>query len=234
MYLSIMFKTTILYIFIIIVYRIMGKKEVGQLGIVDLIVSILIAELAAISIENADDSIFVSIVPIIVLVIIQVLFNYVSLKSDKFRKLIDGNPTVIIKEGKIKFKEMTKIRYSLDDLITQLREQGIKSIEEVDYAILENDGKLSVFQKQDDNNNVFPIPSIYIFSNELSICFKESPFSNSNVFLLFSEINSNLAVFLLFNSNTLIFLLLPLGDSKYLTLTPLTKFWLNASQLPKL
>ena len=156
MYLNIIFKTSFLYVFIIIVYRIMGKKEVGQLGIVDLIVSILIAELAAISIEETKASILVSIVPIIVLVVIQIVFNYISLKSDKFRKLIDGNPTVIIKAGKIKFKEMTKLRYSLDDLITQLREQGIKSIEEVDYAILENDGKLSVFRKCDS----FPMPIV--------------------------------------------------------------------------
>ena len=156
MYLDIIFKTSVLYIFIIIVYRIMGKKEVGQLGIVDLIVSILIAELAAISIEDDKSSIFISIIPIVVLVIIQVLLNYISLKSDKFRKLIDGSPTIIIKEGKIKFKEMSKIRYSLDDLITQLREQGIKSIEDVDYAILENDGKLSVFKKCKD----FPMPII--------------------------------------------------------------------------
>lgn len=156
MYLNIIMKTTILYIFIIIVYRIMGKKEVGQLGIVDLIVSILIAELAAISIEQDESSVFISIVPILVLVIIQIIFNYIGLKSNWFRKLIDGNPTIIIKEGKIKFKEMTKIRYSLDDLITQLREQGIKSIEEVDYAILENDGKLSVFQKCND----LPMPII--------------------------------------------------------------------------
>ena len=156
MYLDIIIKTTILYIFIIIVYRIMGKKEVGQLGIVDLIVSILIAELAAISIEQSDSSVLISIVPILVLVFIQIFFNYIGVKSDWFRKLIDGNPTIIIKEGKIKFKEMTKIRYSLDDLITQLREQGIKSIEEVDYAILENDGKLSVFQKCND----LPMPII--------------------------------------------------------------------------
>lgn len=87
----------------------MGKKEVGQLGIVDLIVSILIAELAAISIEQSDSSVLISIVPILVLVFIQIIFNYIGLKSDWFRKLIDGNPTIIIKDGKIKFKEMTKI-----------------------------------------------------------------------------------------------------------------------------
>ena len=156
MYFDIVMKTTILYLFIIVVYRIMGKKEVGQLGIVDLIVSILIAELAAISIEDDKASVFISIVPIIILVVIQVLFNYISLKSDKFRRLIDGNPTVIIKDGKIKFKEMSRLRYSLDDLITQLREQGVKSIEEVSYAVLENDGKLSVFKNCKD----YPMPII--------------------------------------------------------------------------
>jgi len=156
MYISIIMKTIVLYFYIVVVYRLMGKKEVGKLSIIDLIVSILIAELAAMSIESTDRSIFVSIVPILVLVIIQIILSYISLKSDKVRKIIDGNPTTIIKSGKIKFNEMAKLRYSLDDLITQLREQGIKSIEEVDYAILENNGKLSVFQNTKD----YPMPII--------------------------------------------------------------------------
>lgn len=156
MYISIITKTFILYFYIVLVYRLMGKKEVGKLSIIDLIVSILIAELAAMSIESTDRSIFVSIVPILVLVIIQIVLSYISLKSDKVRKLIDGQPTTIIKAGKIKFNEMAKLRYGLDDLITQLREQGIKNIEEVDYAILENNGKLSVFQKTKD----YPMPII--------------------------------------------------------------------------
>jgi len=149
-------KTIVLYFYIVLVYRLMGKKEVGKLSIIDLIVSILIAELAAMSIESTDRSILVSIVPILVLVIIQIVLSYISLKSDKIRKIIDGNPTTIIKSGKIKFNEMAKLRYGLDDLITQLREQGIKSIEEVDYAILENNGKLSVFQNTKD----YPMPII--------------------------------------------------------------------------
>ena len=134
----------------------MGKKEVGKLSIIDLIVSILIAELAAISIEETDRSIFMSIVPIVVLVVIQVGISYISMKSFKLRKVIDGNPTVIIKDGKLNFKEMTKLRYTLDDLIAQLREQGIKSIEEVNYAVLENNGKLSVF----DQEKEYPLPII--------------------------------------------------------------------------
>lgn len=156
MYFEIIFKTTLLYFIIILAYRIMGKKEVGQLSIIDLIVSLLIAELAAISIEDTDLSIFRSIVPIFVLVVIQVLLSFLSLKNSNFRKSVEGSPTVIIREGKIKFNEMTKLRYSLDDLITQLREQGIKSIEEVSYAVLENDGKLSVFQNTKD----YPMPII--------------------------------------------------------------------------
>jgi len=156
MYISIILKTIVLYFYIVLVYRLMGKKEVGKLSIIDLIVSILIAELAAMSIESTDRSIFVSIIPILVLVIIQIVLSYISLKSDKVRKIIDGNPTTIIKEGKIKFNEMAKLRYSLEDLITQLREQGIKSIEEVEYAILENNGKLSVFQRTKD----YPMPII--------------------------------------------------------------------------
>lgn len=156
MYIEIIIKTTLLYFFIVLSYRIMGKKEVGQLSIIDLIVSLLIAELAAISIEDTDVSILKSIVPISTLVVIQILLSFISLKSDSFRKAIDGSPSVIIKNGKLKFSEMSKLRYSLDDLITQLREQGIKSIEEVNYAVLENDGKLSVFPDAQD----YPMPVI--------------------------------------------------------------------------
>lgn len=156
MYISIILKTIVLYFYIVLVYRLMGKKEVGKLSIIDLIVSILIAELAAMSIESTDRSIFISIIPILVLVVIQIVLSYVSLKNEKIRKIIDGNPTTIIKSGKIKFNEMAKLRYSLEDLITQLREQGIKSIEEVDYAILENNGKLSIFQNTKD----YPMPII--------------------------------------------------------------------------
>lgn len=156
MYITLMVKTFVLYFFIVIVYRIMGKKEVGELSIIDLIVTILIAELAAISIENFKSSIFISIVPILVLVVIQIFLSYISLKSEKIRNFIDGKPSVIIKKGKINFSLMTKIRYSLDDLLSQLRDKGIKSLEEVEYAVLENSGTLSVFEKGKD----YPMPLI--------------------------------------------------------------------------
>lgn len=138
----------------------MGKREVGQLGIIDLIVSILIAELAVLSIEELDKSIFISIVPILTLTLLQTVLAYFSLKKPKFRILLDGNPSLIIKNGKVNFKEMTKQKYNLDDLLVQLREKGFKSIEEIEYAILENNGTLSVFAYEEEKDDYLPLPLI--------------------------------------------------------------------------
>lgn len=156
MYFTLIFKTIFMYFFIIFVYRLMGKKEVGQLSIVDLIVSILIAELIALSIQEDQKSLLISVVPILVLVGVQILISFITLKNDKLRYIIDGKPTLIIKNGKLNFTEMSKLRYSLDDLLTQLRLQGVKSIDKVKYAILENNGNLSVF----NDNSDYPLPLI--------------------------------------------------------------------------
>ena len=138
-------RTLFFYFLIFMIYRIMGKREVGQLGIIDLIVSILIAEFAVISIENADKSIFVSVIPILTLLVLQVSLAFLTLKKPKFRIFLDGNPSIIIQEGKINYKEMLKQKYNLDDLTVQLREKGYRTIEDIEYAILENNGTLSVF-----------------------------------------------------------------------------------------
>lgn len=156
MYFNLIIKTLFMYFFIIFVYRLMGKKEVGQLSIVDLIVSILIAELIALSIGNDSKSILLSVIPILVLVGVQMLISYITLKNEKIRYIIDGKPTIIIKNGKLNFTEMSKLRYSLDDLLTQLRLQGVKSIDKVKYAVLENNGELSIFNEDSD----YPLPLI--------------------------------------------------------------------------
>ena len=159
-YLIVLERTVIFYALITVLYRFMGKREIGQLGIVDLIVSILIAELAAMSIDKRMDSIFLSIIPIVSLVLIQVGISYISLKFAKVRDVFDGTPSVIINRGVVNFKEMVRQRYNLDDLLTQLREKQIRTIEEVDYAILESSGKLSVFKKKDNQFGEYPLPLI--------------------------------------------------------------------------
>lgn len=159
-YFTIIFRTLFFYFFIVFVYRIMGKREVGQLGIIDLIVSVLIAELVAISLDNTKDSIFMAIIPIILLVLCQIGMALLSLNKKSIREMFDGKPSVIINNGKIQIKEMVKQRYNLDDLLTQLREENFKSISEVDYAILETSGKLSVFKKENSKKITFPLPLI--------------------------------------------------------------------------
>lgn len=149
-------RTLFFYFFVTFAYRIMGKREVGQLGIVDLIVSILIAELVAISIENVDKSIMLTIGPISLLVVIEVALAYLSTKSRWFRQVFTSKPSVIINHGVINYKEMIKQRYSLDDLLVSLRQASIKSIEDVEYAFLESNGKLSIFKY-----NLFKTDSAY-------------------------------------------------------------------------
>ena len=134
----------------------MGKREIGQLGVIDLIVSILIAELVAISIEETENPIYLTIVPIAMLVILEIVFAYISIKSKKFRTIFDGKPSLIICNGKINYKEMIKQRYSLDDLLVSLRQQGIKDLDMVEYAFLEPNGQLSVFKY-----NIFKLKSNY-------------------------------------------------------------------------
>ncbi len=144
--LTIVFRTTFFYFFIVLAYRIMGKREIGQLGIIDLIVSILIAELVAISIENREDTIFFTIIPIALLVLLELGLAFISIKSRIFRTLFGGKPSLIIANGNVNYKEMVRQRYSMDDLLLSLRQSGIKSIDEIEYAFLEPNGKLSIFK----------------------------------------------------------------------------------------
>ena len=144
--LIVVLKTIFFYFFILIIYRIMGKREIGQLSIQDLVVSILIAEMVAISIENKTDPLAYTVFPIIVLVLLEIVMAFISLKCNKIRHIIEGKPALIINKGKINFKEMVKQRYTLDDLLLELRTNGIKNLEEVEYAVLENNGKLNIFK----------------------------------------------------------------------------------------
>ncbi|MBB4825826.1 uncharacterized membrane protein YcaP (DUF421 family) [Sporosarcina luteola] len=142
------FRTVFLYILILIILRLMGKREVGELSVIDIVVFIIMAEVAAFALESPDQPLIESIVPIIILLLIQLLTSFISLKSKKFRDLVDGDPTMIIEDGKILETEMRKQRYNLDDLFQQLREQQVGSILDVTHAFLEPSGNLSVFTEQ--------------------------------------------------------------------------------------
>ncbi len=138
-------RTLFFYFFVTFCYRVMGKREVGQLGIIDLIVSILIAELVAMSIEKLDQSILYTVLPIAVLVILELTLGFITLKSRTFNRLFGGKPSIIIKDGKVIYKNLVSQRYSLDDLLIELRKKGLTSLEDVEYAFLEPNGNLSLF-----------------------------------------------------------------------------------------
>lgn len=156
---KVLFRTIFFYFFSLVAFRIMGKREVGQLGVIDLVISILIAELIAISIENIKDSMWNTVIPILALVILEIILGYASLKSKKFRTFFDGKPSVIIENGKVNYKEMVKQRYTIDDLLFELRQKGIKSLADIEFAFLESNGKLSIFKKQILNKD-YPMPLI--------------------------------------------------------------------------
>ena len=144
--LNALFRTVFFYFLVVVAYRIMGKREISQLQVIDLIVSILMAELIAISIENIDEPMYIAIVPIVALVIIEIILAKISIKSKKFNELMTGKPSLLIKNGKINFKELIKNRYTLNDLLLELRQNEIKNVSDVEYAVLEQNGKLSVFK----------------------------------------------------------------------------------------
>ncbi len=154
-------RTIIFYFFIVLLYRVMGKREIGQLGVIDLIVSILMAELVAISIENTEDSIMQTIIPLTLLGFLEILLAFISIKSRKFRSFFDGKPSLIICNGKLNYKEMVRQRYSMDDLLYSLRQKEIGSIFEIEYAFLEANGKLSLFKyKPFGLKREYPMPLI--------------------------------------------------------------------------
>ena len=153
-------RTIFFYIFILIIFRLMGKREIAKLSVQDLVVSLLIAELVAIAIENYKDSIILTVIPIIILLFFELISGFISLKCNKIRNIIEGKPSLIINRGIINYKEMVRQRYSLDDLLLELRNNKIKDLKDVEYAILENNGHLNIFKYTFlgiNSDNPFPL-----------------------------------------------------------------------------
>lgn len=145
--LIIVVRTFILFILIMIVMRIMGKRQIGQLQPFELVITILISELAAIPMQDLGIPLINGIVPIFVLMFAQIILSYISLKSEKARGIICGKPDIVIEDGKIIEKELSKLHFNLNDLIEQLRVKGFPDIKDVEIAILETEGQLSVIPK---------------------------------------------------------------------------------------
>ncbi len=141
------YRTTFVYLLVLLVIRMMGKREIGQLSPFDFVVAIIIAELAAIPMEATDIPLWHSILPLCILGALEVIMSYATLFNRKLRGIICGHPQIIIKNGVLLKDEMRKARYNLDDLIAQMRDKGIVDLDDVEFAVLETSGKLSVILK---------------------------------------------------------------------------------------
>ncbi|WP_026314451.1 DUF421 domain-containing protein [Heyndrickxia acidiproducens] len=150
--LIIFLRTILIYFIILVIFRLMGKREIGELNVLDLVVFIMIGEMAVVAIEDHHEPIINTVLPMAVLLGIQIMLALISLRSSRVRHLIDGSPSIIINKGKIDEKEMRKQRYNFDDLLMQLRSKDIDNIADVEYAILETSGQLSVVQKANKKN----------------------------------------------------------------------------------
>ena len=149
---TIFIKTIIISLFVLLAVRLMGKREIGQLQPVELVVIIIIADVASVPMEEVGTPILQGIIPIFALVVGQLILSYLNIKSVFFHKLISGKASVLISKGKINEENLKKQRYTIDGLIEQMRVAGYADIKDVEYAILETSGQISVIPKQDKNN----------------------------------------------------------------------------------
>ena len=146
MYLSAI-RTLVLYLVIVLGVRLMGKRHLGELQPSELVVTILISNIATLPIEEVNVPILAGILPILLLVCFEVVVSFFSMKSRKVRRLFSGNAIPVIRDGQIDQKSLSDLRFSVDDLMEELHQSGIFDPSEVDYAVVETNGQLSVYPK---------------------------------------------------------------------------------------
>ena len=138
-------RTIILYLILILVIRLMGKRQIGQMEPAEFVVTMLVANLAAIPMQDGGIPIFSGVIPILTVLGVELVLSALSLKSSKVRKLLCGKPVILIENGNILQQNLKKTRITLDELTGHLREKDVLDIQSVQYAILETNGNLSVF-----------------------------------------------------------------------------------------
>lgn len=156
-------RTVILYAFVVFSVRIMGKRQISDMQPSELVITLIISEIAAIPMQNTSQPLISGVIPVLVLVALEIIASVIMMKSGKFRKLVCGSPIVVIRDGEILQNEMRRLRLTTEDLCVQLRQQNIFSIEDVQYCIVETNGKVSVLEKPQSRQ-----PSAKDFGIEIS------------------------------------------------------------------
>ena len=145
-------RTLLLYCFIIFAIRLMGKRQISDMQPSELVVTLVISDIASLPMQNTSQPLLSGIIPVIVLVALEILTSVLMMKSKPFRRIICGSPVVVISDGKLLQKEMRRLRLTNDDLFAQLRQQNVFSLDDVQYCIVETNGTVSVLEKPEKRN----------------------------------------------------------------------------------
>lgn len=140
-------RSLLLYVVILCAMRLMGKRQISELQTSELVVTLLISDIAAIPMQDVSQPLLSGVLPIAILVACEITISAIMMKSMVFRKWICGNPMIVIRDGTVDRKQLRRLRMTVEDLFSQLRENGIGHLEEVAYAIVETNGTLSVLKK---------------------------------------------------------------------------------------
>ncbi len=140
-------RTVILYVFVILAIRLMGKRQISDMQPSELVVTMMISDIASLPMQNTAQPLLSGVVPVLVLVSLELTVSAVMLKSRLFRKLISGSPVVVIEDGRLLQRQLKRLRLTTDELCAQLRQQNVFSLQDVQYCIVETNGVLSVLEK---------------------------------------------------------------------------------------
>lgn len=143
----VLFRTIVLYVIVVFIMRIMGKRQIGQLQPFELVIAIMVSQLASIPMQDTRIPLVHGIIPIITLLILQVLISLIQLKSELARTIFCGKPSILISKGKIDIKQLKSNKFNINDLLEEIRLQGYYNMEDIEYAILETSGQLSIIPK---------------------------------------------------------------------------------------
>lgn len=148
---NIFIRTVILYFTVILVIRLMGKRQIGEIQPYELVITIMLSDLASLPMQDPRLPLLLGVIPMVTLLMIKMILTQLQLKSSNVRRFLDGTPVLLIKDGRLQIQNMTKQKIAIDDILSALRTKGILDINQVQFAILENDGTVSVFPKEDDS-----------------------------------------------------------------------------------
>ena len=146
-------RTAILYTLVVIVMRLMGKRQIGELQPYEYVITIMISDLAALPMQDTRYPLLLGVIPIVTLLFMKTVLSYIQLKSQRARRFIDGEPSILIYKSKINYQAIKKQQINIDEIMEELRLLGYFDLEEIEYAILENNGQLSILPIESSSLN---------------------------------------------------------------------------------